>query len=586
MINSTSRHWLQRVAAGIGLVFLSLSPANAAGLTGASTFSLFLECNNDGTALQVGSSPLINGWQYASDARGDNTDGHFYDIAGMALKQTANDEVVVVLSGNTPLEGTGFDRQGNRVVWGDLFFTNGTQNFQEATHAGDLFGIRFASGNESGVGPLGVYNNVVGEGVGINNFGHRTLENYVNLIDNDSNHLVKSNVDNFMGDLQSSNPNSFESDYFDPTAPRVNVIGQGNKVGNDGFALLGLDDLLLEDFNTDNFAAAGDELIAFKFKQSALQYQPPLPELAADLEVDWIWDSQGLEPEADGFNAIDEQLTGVNDELARLKGEINPRNRANSRVRKATEGFDEVKAARDARVARDNHQKKVNKIQAILDVLEPKLAAWEAATAGMTEEEKQAYAAENPEAEWTRKDAEDLAYQQAELNKYQTKIAEIDAQYTPEQLAAAKREYNRFIQEEIRENPEVGPAYVQREQELAELNRQRKDVTRQKNGLKQERTDLENGIRELLNAKRQEVIQERVAAADEAARAEAEQEVASGGPRTSASGGIPQTEAEFRQRAQKVPENRGLAGMFLVGFALGMHQLRKRFDSRAGCDRK
>ena len=575
---------LYRAAAvSVGLMALATAPARAGTLTGGSLFSIFLECNNDGTVLEVGKNSLVNGWQYTSDAIGDNTDGHFYDIAGIAIKETA-DEVVVVLSGNTPLEGTGFDRKGNQVMWGDLFFTSGGQTFEEATNSGNLFGIHFAQQNESGVSELGVYNNVVGQGVAVNNFGHRTLNDYMNLIDSDPQHQVNSDTANFLGDLEASDL-SGNNAYFDPTTTNANVIGQGTKVGNDGFALLDLDDPLLAGFDLGNFNAAGDEIIAFTFSQEALQYQPSLPELAEDLGVEWVWNQQGIEPGEDGFEAIDRQIADAKDEISRLqKQEINPLNKTNRLTRESVDGYAEVKALKDANNNHKKHQKKLDLAETILDILTPKKEAWDAATAGMTDAEKAAYIAANPEAEWTRKDQEDFDFQTTEAAKYQEKIDEIEAQYTDEELASANKTYKRFVQNQIRENPEIGSDYVAIENEIKQLKDEKKAVEKTKKELTADRETLEENIRVFLEAKRSEQIAQRIEAAEEVARQEEALEQELGGPRTSASGGIPETEEQLRvalaggseeSEVQSVPEPSGIAGLGIFGLAFLGGKLRK-----------
>ena len=433
--------------------------ANAGTLSNGSVFSLFLECNNDGIAQVLGATANINGWQYTSDAIGDNTDGHFYDILGMATRQI-EDEVVVVLNGNTPLTGTGYDRQGRSVVWGDLFFSSGGQNINDAASSGNLYGIHFADTNESRVGELGVYRNVVSNSVAVNNFGHRTLDNYINLIDSDPNHSVKSTTANFFGDIQSN-----DLSYFNPSQTHGNVIGQGDKVGNDGFALLDLSDALLSEFDVNYFDGVGDNLIAFKFNQSALQYQPPVRELATDLEVDWIWDDRGISDGEPGFNEIDAQIGEVDTDLTALNAEIKPRQRANNRIRKNHPGYAEAKAARDARNSRDKAVKQLNNLDkddSILNILRDKQEQWESLT---PQEQENA----PPELVWTRKDQLDLEYQEEKYTNWQQKIADINAEYTSEELASAKTEYNRIIgeiRETYTEKDANGENYLDRERAL------------------------------------------------------------------------------------------------------------------------
>ena len=93
-----------RVALGSAVALTTLlaaEPTLAMGLVGGSTFWLGLECNNDVIGQTIGASDPINGWQYTSDALGDNTDGHFYDILGLAHRET-EDEIIIAINANTP----------------------------------------------------------------------------------------------------------------------------------------------------------------------------------------------------------------------------------------------------------------------------------------------------------------------------------------------------------------------------------------------------------------------------------------------------------------------------------------------------
>lgn len=511
----------------VALTGMSALPAQAQ-LVNGSTFTLFLECNNDGSALIVGSNAIVDGWQYASDARHENTDGHYYDIAGMSLKQTA-DELYVVINGNTPLMGTGYDRQANQVVWGDLFFTDSNyDSFQEATQAGDVYGIHFAGNNEAKVNELGVYRNVVGTGVGVNNFGHNTYGNYMDLVDTD--------VDNFFGDIQTEDTKGNNS-YLDTDGFGVNVIGQGDKVYGDGFEMLSLDDDRLADFDVNNFAEAGDETIAFKINLSALQYQPPIREQAADLGIEWIWD--------DEFTAIEDELAVVEQTITELQAEINPRNKANRDIRNATPGFKEVSQRNSAANKLKNYNKDLEKFETLVTSLEEKKAVWDA----MTPDEQ---AAADPALVWTRKDAEDLAYQTTEnIPDIQAKIQAIQDAYTETELATAKQDYKDMLNQIRANNTEVdsnGEDYVAREQKLKALNSEKKAQSTLKNNLKEDYAQLDADIRKLLADTRQALIDSRIAAAEEDAAAASALETETGGPRTSADGGIPETRAELRAK--------------------------------------
>ncbi|MEM0981719.1 MAG: XDD3 family exosortase-dependent surface protein [Cyanobacteria bacterium P01_H01_bin.58] len=539
--------------ASIGIAAATGSSAQAASFSNG-TFSLWLECNNDGIAHVLGGSPSVNGWQYTSDARNDNTDGYFYDIAGIAVK-TIGDEVVVAVNGNTPLTGTGFDRNANQVVWGDLFFTSGEQTFTDAMNSGNLFGIHFADSNESGVSEVGVYHTVTGRGVGVNNFGHRTYGNYMNLVESET------DAANFLGSFSGSDLQGQDA-YVDVNGAGYNVIGQGTRSRNDGFAMLQLGDALLADLDLTQFQAAGDETIAFKFNQSALEYQPTLEEQAAEYGVEWIWDEQGIEPGTAGFTELDTEITAAQTESSRLqKEEIKPLNKAIEALRQQVDGYAEVKAARDAVNSRKNLQKSVDTAQSVIDVLSPKKATWDAMTP-----EEQANAA--PEAVWTRKDQEDWEFQNDIVNEKSAKIAAIDAEYTTEQLESAKKDYNTFIKNVVRKNPTVSQEHNALEAERKVVVNAKKAQDAKAKTLKAERQALEDHILAKVTTLRQEQLDQRLAEAASAAAAEEALETETGGPRQSKDGGIPTTEAEFLKiqgtETESVPEPSTALGALIL----------------------
>jgi len=519
----------QGTVAALGLLAIAGSPARASSLI-SGNFSLFLECNND-IIIQTfdPNSSSASGWHYTDDAKGDNTDGFLYDILGMATMET-DSEVVVVLNSNVPLEGTGFDRQTNPVMFGDLFFSSGDagQSFTEAMESGNLFGIHFAADNEAEVDDAGVYSQVIAKGVGVNNFGHLNYQNYQNLVD--------YTVDNFWGDLDSPNP------YLDVTGPGYNVIAQGNKVENDGFQLLGMNDDLLADFSINNFANAGTDLIAFKFNKSALAYQPTLQEQAAELGVTWEWD--------DDFAQLDTQISDLTESKEQW----------NNNVTAEREKIDYLQAAWERKKASKDLEKINEKLSAaspVLTYLQDKMQKWEAMSP-----QEQANAA--PEDVLTGKDEEDLKFQARKTNQYQRQIAEIEENYTPEELATAADDFKDANKKAKREYPDYKNTV-----------NTRNDVSNQLEAKIEEKEELNNEIEEILLAARKEQVQEVVTAA---AAIEEELETERGGPRTSAnSGGIPTTRPnEATTPMVSVPESSSTVGLVVLGLGLVGSQLRKR----------
>ncbi|MGK7919414.1 MAG: XDD3 family exosortase-dependent surface protein [Trichodesmium sp.] len=319
-------------------------------------FSLFLECNNDGTALVFEGG---DGWQYGQDATGDMTDGNLYDLTGMAVFRDGN-EMFVAIGGNMPLLGTGLDRNLDKIFPGDLFFTPAGQNFQNSMEAGNLHAIHFSGSQDSGADSgLGVYKNVAAKGVGMQNFGHRTLDNYEAIVDSSEN--------NFYGNLGANNS------YFNGSGTGYNVIAGGDRVANDGFQMLTAAELTAEGFNQNSLG--GTEFFGFKFNLDAIV--PPEP--PKDVETlkgiaqgyGFDWDSKGWDGELESFegtignlqtdidniqaevngyqddidahqaqiNTYNNRQTAAEEEVERLqKDEINPLNRSNNNAAKKVPG--------------------------------------------------------------------------------------------------------------------------------------------------------------------------------------------------------------------------------------------------------
>ncbi|GGA52421.1 PEP-CTERM sorting domain-containing protein [Okeania sp. KiyG1] len=279
--------------------------AQGIGLT-SGMFSLFLECNNDGTALFLDSH---NGWQYSQDAIGDMTDGSTYDITGMGVFQNGN-EVFVAIGSNLPQTGAGYDRNVDQIFHGDVFFTPGGDNFQDSMESGNLYGIHFSGSSDSGASAgLGVYQNVAAKGVGMNNFGHRTYNNYAAMVDSSSS--------NFYGDLGVNNS------YFDGDATGYNVISGGQKVEDDGFQMLTLDELAAA--GLDRNTVGGSEILGFKFNLDAIVPPEPAP-LPKDIGTlkgigegyGFDWDSQGWDGE---LAAYDTQIAEKQEQANTYQGE-------------------------------------------------------------------------------------------------------------------------------------------------------------------------------------------------------------------------------------------------------------------------
>ena len=151
-------------------------------------FNIAIECLNDSTAL-IGNSVLAdpNGWQYSSDVPNDGVSrgvlGGTFEIIGFALRET-DKFVWLVINSNLPLSGEINDKALNgSISWGDVFINLGRYDFLTTHNLGELFGIRFATTNDSGVS-IGMYSNILAKSVSVENKGFRTWGAYARKVEN------------------------------------------------------------------------------------------------------------------------------------------------------------------------------------------------------------------------------------------------------------------------------------------------------------------------------------------------------------------------------------------------------------------
>jgi hypothetical protein len=248
---------LKTAAIAVGLVSTPDS-VNAVTLTNQTTFSVFLECANDGIALVVGQQPTdAAGWQYAIDSSsdgvaGEDVGGNTYEIYSMGIKETS-DHIYVAINSNTPYEGNpNRTAQNGTVSFGDLFVNLDalSTDFQEANNANSLYAVRFVENNDSGVTQLGVYGNVKAKSVTEINAGFSSITRY-------NQHVVDNGGTPSFGDLAA------DTSYFDLNKS-FNEIASGDFLG--AITLLSDSDLSKADFNWG--LAPGQHTIAFKFDRS------------------------------------------------------------------------------------------------------------------------------------------------------------------------------------------------------------------------------------------------------------------------------------------------------------------------------
>jgi hypothetical protein len=219
-------------------------------------------CLISATGQQAQAGQLHNNWNYGIDAFNDGSGGAEYEIKGMAIKQTA-DSIFVALTSGMPLTGVSASgaADGN-IGWGDLFFNFSGTDFQTANNAGNLFGIRFAGTNDSGVGQVGVYGNVTTDSVTTSNNGYSSLAGYYG---------AGYEQPNSMGTDFPTKTAAYNYLYGTPTpgsTPILNIIKTGTFLG--GITSLNGTDLAGEGLDFANFSANDTYTFGFKFDRSLL----------------------------------------------------------------------------------------------------------------------------------------------------------------------------------------------------------------------------------------------------------------------------------------------------------------------------
>ncbi|MBH8575597.1 PEP-CTERM sorting domain-containing protein [Nostocaceae cyanobacterium CENA369] len=268
--------------------------AYAANLTG-TAFSISLECLNDTTGLIAGKNPTdANGWQYAFDSSKDGMNGNYwvgaapgkenpYDIRGMAFKETS-DSVIIAINGNMKLTGESeAGAAGGQIGFGDLFFNMSGKTFTDAMNSGDLFGIRFAEANASGVQKLGVYSGVQAKTVTNIKEGY-TVQTYGGLTGGNNSYesQVKQGGGTIgYGDLTSA---YFTNNGKDKTF-NLNEIASGQYLTGISFLTQGAINKQLLNTGYDVNKFTGSQTIAFKFSKSTIVKDVPESSTLAGLTI-------------------------------------------------------------------------------------------------------------------------------------------------------------------------------------------------------------------------------------------------------------------------------------------------------------
>jgi hypothetical protein len=218
-------------------------------------------------APQASAGVLHNGWNYSIDSLSDGSGGYGYEIEGLATKESA-DSIYFALTGGTPITGVQENaaHDGN-IGWGDLFLNFSGDTAKQATEQGNLFGIRFADTNDSGVNQVGLYSNVKTKSVTGQNNGYGSLKQYYdwgydryNTFGTDL--ATKEDAYAYLyGNDVANNPT------YNNTIVQ-NSIGQGNFLG--GIDFLSNSDLASTGLDFGNFGVGNAHTIGFKFSKSLL----------------------------------------------------------------------------------------------------------------------------------------------------------------------------------------------------------------------------------------------------------------------------------------------------------------------------
>jgi len=209
-----------------------------------------------GLAQMAQAGTFYNGWNYSIDAFDDGSGGSPYEIKGLAVKETT-DSIVFSVTGGADLLGvfTQGPTDGN-IGWGDMMIKFSDEDYNTAADNGDLFGIRFAGTNDSGVGSVGLYQVDETLAVYADNNGYDSLRAYYD---------AGFERPNTMGDIATAQ-DAF--DTFGETTPIGSNIGGGTYLGDITF--LTVEEAAEEGLDFDYFAATSPETHTFKVDRALL----------------------------------------------------------------------------------------------------------------------------------------------------------------------------------------------------------------------------------------------------------------------------------------------------------------------------
>jgi len=214
--------------------------------------------------LAGGFKTLNTDWNIVLDSDSDGRQGNNislesnYQMFGMAAK-VEDGEAYFAFSSNVGLAAH------NGVGNGDLFLNFSGNSFKDASAAQELFAVHFLD-NDAGNGSLeyGLYQNVQAKSVTSTNSGHKGFQYYRNKVASNGGEVG-------FGDLTPEEAQeyltAFNGGYEDGNHSIQNVIKTGDKVADDGFALLDASELASVGFGD---YSSKDKLFGFKFDASKL----------------------------------------------------------------------------------------------------------------------------------------------------------------------------------------------------------------------------------------------------------------------------------------------------------------------------
>jgi hypothetical protein len=201
-------------------------------------------------------------WDYAIAGSGNGTGGAVYDYKGIAIKESGND-VFVALNTNMKLGAQAANTyNGELITYGDLFLNFTGQNFKQASDAGKLMAVHFATvGSQSGVSQVGLYNNVTAKNVTLQNYGWNNTTQWSNAVGGNNSYGDLTATDSYFAGQQSG------------TGTILNEIKTGKKVGDimmlDAQQLAGLGLNFGAERGAKGEKADGSVTLGFKFAKTA-----------------------------------------------------------------------------------------------------------------------------------------------------------------------------------------------------------------------------------------------------------------------------------------------------------------------------